>query len=699
MSLISKIKKVQDKEMSTLSDKLKELLNEHPGTMIRKELDNLINENNYETNKGEPLLDASNSRFVVLPIRHNKIWEKHYKTQLSNFWQVNEIDMDGDYNDYMSLEPDEKILIEKILAFFAASDGIVNFNLEERFTREVQILEVKVTYRFQQMMEDIHCVSGETLIMTDNGYIPIKNYVNREVNVWNGKQFSKVLVRYTGKSELYRVILSNGMCLDCTPNHKWYLENHFIKYTKYLKKGEEIEKYDLPVINEELILTNAYKQGYFNGDTLSSDEVPIIVIDKKKLKLINIFDCKFTEEADKLEIYFEPSEKKHFVPINYSIRSKLEWLSGLLDSDSCLENFDDIDADTNEIFVRSVRIKNKDVFQLRRIQILLTTLNINSTVSTNNSTDNLTASIEEYNLLIIEHGEVQKLVNFGLNPLRLKLNYFDENCTSGFSGIKISEIIKLDKIFDTYCFEERLEHSGVFNGVLTGQSETYSLLLDTLIKDEKKKKELFNAAQNVPSIKLMADWTIKWIESDKSFAHRIIAMLIVEGIFFSGAFAAIFWIKQYKGMNRKGNCDRPFMNGMVKSNKFISRDEGYHADFACDIYNEFIVNKLPVSEINEIFNEGVYISKNFMSDAIPKKLTAMNDKLMGKYIEYVADGWLVKLGEKKIYHTKNPFGFMETIGMDEKTNFHESRPTEYQSAFVNSKKNKSKVKNDDPDDF
>jgi len=206
-------------------------------------------------------------------------------------------------------------------------------------------------------------------------------------------------------------------------------------------------------------------------------------------------------------------------------------------------------------------------------------------------------------------------------------------------------------------------------------NEVYSLMLDNIIRDKEKKDYLFNSIKNVESVKMMADWAFKWIDSDKSFAHRVIAFATIEGIFFSGAFASIFWLKKYKSSGRR------FMDGLVKSNEFIARDEGMHTDFACELYN-MLENRLTFEEVKNIVCEGVDIAINFIGDALPVKLIGMNESNMKDYIMYVADRLLVILGYSKVYNTQNPFPFMETIGMLQKTNFFESRPTEYQSAHV-----------------
>lgn len=204
--------------------------------------------------------------------------------------------------------------------------------------------------------------------------------------------------------------------------------------------------------------------------------------------------------------------------------------------------------------------------------------------------------------------------------------------------------------------------------------EMYSLMLDNLVKDTTEKEHLFNSIKTVESVKALYDWANKWIESDLSFAHRVIAFAVVEGIFFSGAFASIFWLKRYK------SAGRLFLQGLVKSNEFISRDEGMHVEFGCEIYR-LLENKLPKESVYEIIEDGVTVAKQFMMDALPIRLIGMNGASMSEYIEYVADRLIVELGYKKLYQTANPFPFMDTIGMMGKTNFFESRASEYSSAF------------------
>ena len=214
--------------------------------------------------------------------------------------------------------------------------------------------------------------------------------------------------------------------------------------------------------------------------------------------------------------------------------------------------------------------------------------------------------------------------------------------------------------------------------------EVYSLMLQNIISDPVERDNLFNAITTIPSIKAMADWAFKWIESPKSFAYRLSAFAIVEGIFFSGAFATIFWLKKYRSQGKH------FMNGLIKSNEFISRDEGSHTNFACEMYS-LLRHKLVSSKLYEMITEAVDISIVFTNDAIKCKLIGMNPELMAQYIKYIADRLVVSLGYTKLYNAENPFDFMETIGMMRKTNFFEHRPTEYKSAYSGDNKMSKKI--------
>lgn len=203
-------------------------------------------------------------------------------------------------------------------------------------------------------------------------------------------------------------------------------------------------------------------------------------------------------------------------------------------------------------------------------------------------------------------------------------------------------------------------------------SETYSLLIDTYVKDEVEKDRLFRAIEVFPAIKKKAEWALRWIESD-SFAERLIAFAAVEGIFFSGAFCSIFWLKK-----------RGLLPGLTFSNELISRDEGMHCDFAVHLHNNHIVNKVPKERIKEIIVDALDIEREFITESLPVSLIGMNARLMTQYLEFVTDRLLQEFDCEKVYDATNPFDFMEMISLEGKTNFFEKRVSEYQKAGVKS---------------
>jgi len=612
-------------------------------------MDSKLNENNLILVKGndknkiedekthdiEPLLDPKNARFTIQPIQYDEIWEM-YKKQQNCYWKAEEINFASDYDDFCSLSENEQHFVKMVLAFFASSDGIVNFNLRERFLNDVQVLEAQVVYGWQMMMENIHCVSHNTQILTDTGYITIGDYVNKNIKVWNGEEFSDTIIRYTGDSILYNVVLSNGMTLECTPKHKWF--SNGIVFTDQLKIGTIIDDYDFPIIDNDNDNTenkdpdtfmNPFIHGYYCGSGMIdvSNNEPMICLHNHNNHLFDKLNLDFKScDFEKYKTFYITNHinKKHlFVPINYSLKTKNEWLDGLIKS--CNGRISSINND----FIKNV-------------QLLLSTMGKKSCITK------------------------EKDIFYVLD--------IDDDDTVGVVCVK--EIVKLNGIHKTYCFNEPKKHAGVFNGILTGQSEVYSNMLTNIVKDPIERNNLFNAIKTVKSVKKMADWTLKWVNTDDSFSKRILAFAIVEGIFFSGAFAAIFWLKKYRS---KGEH---FMNGLIKSNEFISRDEGLHCDFAVMLYG-MLKNRLSKEEVHEMFKEAVEISCTFTDDAIPCKMIGMNQDLMKQYQEYIADRLLGMLQYQKIYNSINPFKFMESIGLSKKTNFFEHRPTEYQSSNTN----------------
>mmetsp|Transcript_15353 Transcript_15353/g.35029 ORF Transcript_15353/g.35029 Transcript_15353/m.35029 type:complete len:423 (+) Transcript_15353:16-1284(+) len=201
-------------------------------------------------------------------------------------------------------------------------------------------------------------------------------------------------------------------------------------------------------------------------------------------------------------------------------------------------------------------------------------------------------------------------------------------------------------------------------------SETYSLLIDTYIKDHEEKKRLFTAVESMPCVGQKACWAAQWISDDRSFAERLVAFAAVEGVLFSGAFCSIFWLKK-----------RGLMPGLTFSNELISRDEGLHTDFACLLYG-MLAHPLPDEAVHEIVRGAVEVERHFICEALSCDLVGMNSRLMAKYTEFVADRLLVALGHSKLYNSANPFDWMELISMQGKTNFFEKKVSEYQKAGV-----------------
>jgi len=242
-----------------------------------------------------------------------------------------------------------------------------------------------------------------------------------------------------------------------------------------------------------------------------------------------------------------------------------------------------------------------------------------------------------------------------------------------------SDGIVMENLASRFMCEVQLPEARSFYGfqiaIANIHSEMYSLLIDTYIKDEKEKDKLFNAIETIDAVKEKAQWALKWITLEDSFATRLIAFACVEGIFFSGSFCSIFWLKK-----------RGLLPGLTFSNELISRDEGLHCDFACLLYSTLEYTKLPQKKVHKIVDEAVQIEKRFVCEALPVDLIGMNSKLMSEYIEFVADRLIVSLGYEKLYNAKNPFSFMEMISLEGKTNFFEKRVGEYSKANVGTSK-------------
>lgn len=575
--------------------------------------------------KDEELLIEGSNRYVLFPIRYQKIWEMYKKAE-SAFWSAEEIDLSKDWSDWEKLSENERHFIKHVLAFFAGSDGIVNENLSVRFMNDIKPQEAKSFYGFQIAMENIHCVSKDTLIYTSNGYFQIDKLAGQTVNVWNGKNFSETTVYTTStNAELYRVQLSNGMHLDCTSKHRWVIESSddFVN-TEDLKLGDKIKSYSMHpyhVMPDPTIFNNPHEHGYMSFDTTSESYHP------------PMFNCR----------------DQYDVPINYSISTKSKWLGGAVKRATI--NVEDFD--------KTICWSHHKLAFLENVQLLLTTLNVHSSLTPKPKVNQLELHIDYCNAKV--------LATF----LNITIENTEFNEMESVYNVSISSVTKLNENGPTYCFEEPERHMGVFNGILTGQSETYSILIDQYIKDPQEKYKLLNAINTIPCIKKKADWAVKWIEDKNApFAMRLVAFACVEGIFFSGAFCAIFWLKE-----------RGVMPGLCLSNEFISRDEALHTEFAILLYS-MLNNRLPQELIHKMVTEAVEIEDEFINESIPCRLLGMNSDLMSQYIRYVADRLLLQLGYDKFYNVVNPFDFMDRINLEHKANFFEDRNSQYALANV-----------------
>ena len=274
-----------------------------------------------------------------------------------------------------------------------------------------------------------------------------------------------------------------------------------------------------------------------------------------------------------------------------------------------------------------------------------------------------------------------------LNDFNDKMNedekFFVENVLAFFAS---SDGIVNENLGERFYNEVKIQEAKFFYGfqiaVENIHSETYSLLIDTYVKDIQKKNKLLNAIETIPSVQKKAEWALKWIENkDATFGTRVIAFAAVEGIFFSGSFCAIFWLKK-----------RGLLPGLTFSNELISRDEGLHCDFAVHLHNHHIVNKVSKERIKEIIVDALNIEREFVTESLPVSLIGMNAKLMTQYLEFVTDRLLGEFNCEKEYNVTNPFDFMEMISLEGKTNFFEKRVGDYS---LSSCENKSEAFNFD----
>ena len=285
--------------------------------------------------------------------------------------------------------------------------------------------------------------------------------------------------------------------------------------------------------------------------------------------------------------------------------------------------------------------------------------------------------IQEASFWTAEEIDLSQDIKHWNNDLNDNEKFFIKNVLAFFAA---SDGIVNENLAQNFINEVQYPEARFFYGfqimMENIHSETYSLLIDTCIKDNSEKIKLLNAIETIPAVKEKAEWALNWVESE-NFVERLVAFAAVEGIFFSGSFCSIFWLKK-----------RGLMPGLSFSNELISRDENLHCDFAVHLYNNHIVNRLSQATINKIICSALDIEKEFITKSIPVDLIGMNSKLMIQYLEFVADRLLVKLGHDKVYNSKNPFDFMQNIALEGKTNFFEKRVSEYQKAGITNKSEK-----------
>ena len=260
--------------------------------------------------------------------------------------------------------------------------------------------------------------------------------------------------------------------------------------------------------------------------------------------------------------------------------------------------------------------------------------------------------------------------------------YFIKNILAFFATSDGSVFLN---IMDNFSKEVKIMEAQIcyqYQGTMEGiHSEVYSIMIEELIKNESEKMELFNAISTMPCIKRKGEWASKWAQKDFPFGQRLIAFAIIEGIFFSGSFCAIYWLKQ-----------KNILPGLCMANEFIARDENMHCSFACLLYSK-IINRLNESIVKQMVYDGVQIEKEFIIESLPCRLIGMNSDLMIQYIEFIADGLLINLGYSKLFNKSNPFSFMENLTIESKNNFFEHRTTTYQKVDL------SNINNDITDDF
>lgn len=626
------------------------------------------------------MLEKETKRWSILPIKHMDLWTRYKNAQKQN-WVAEEIDLSKDH--FHELSEKEQVYLKNLLAFFAVSDGIVIENLAVNFLQEVDIPEAQFFYGFQTAIESVHCVSGNTLILTDKGYFTIKSMVNSFVNVWNGEEYSKVNILKTSDSaQMYKVLLTNGSFLECTSGHKWIIrkgnQKHpenctFIKVeTKDLKIGDVLYKFDTPIINGTDELKYPYTHGFFCGDGGYINKYPNIKLYGEKKKLYKYLEVSKNSNPTNKSVNGRVSyylnkdiSPKYTVPINCSVNTKLRWLEGYCDADGTVKVY------KNKFKGTAIQLVSINFDFLHNVKLMLQTLGVQSQVKLARDASYTELpdgrggkkyyQTKKCYVLYITATCVTELINIGFSPKRLSIQK-SSTLKHNPQLVRIKSIEPIG-IEPSYCFNEPIKNNGVFNGILTGQSEMYGLLVDTYIKDPIEKDMMFNAVEKIPAVANKAEWAIKWIKSP-SFVERLIAFACVEGIAFSSTFAGIFW---YRSRNK--------MPGLCNANELILRDENSHYEFANYFYNNYVEdsNKIEVSVIKSIILGCYEAEKVFVENTMPSGLDGLSKDDMIQYVKYVTDTVLMDFGCGIHFGVSNPLDYMNRISLQRRGNFFESR--------------------------
>ncbi|KAJ3354046.1 Ribonucleotide-diphosphate reductase (RNR), small subunit [Allomyces javanicus] len=604
----------------------------------------------------DAILRPNPNRFVLMPIQYPDVWQA-YKNAQALYWTAEELRLHQDIDDWEhKLTDDERRYIKYVLAFFAGADGIVNENIIDRFSSDVQIPEARCFYSMQQTIENIHCVTADTRILTDEGYRAIGDLVDTPVAVWNGAAFSRVTVRKTGTDqEFIKVVLSNGMELECTPGHKWLINGARVQ-TKDLTIGDALDVWEYPVVDNRdgRAIESPFTTGYVFGQ--GGRHGQRVFVPLNQVGIIPSLDFDVVERyADVYSVHVPSrySANGDQVPINCNVTTRIEWMSGVIHS---------IAEFTQDAMILPCTVAET----AKDMQLLLSTLGVFSNVSGSTVT-------------VSSHG-VAGLRRIGVvTPVCANVMTLPDPAVvdPASEAIHVVALVKCAHRGDSYCFNEPTHGTGCFAGIVTGQSESYSQMIDAYVKDDSEKRELFESLQRIPCIQRKGRWAQQWIESKSAtFGERLVAMACVEGIHFSSSFAGIFWLKK-----------RGLMPGLCQANQLISRDESSHADFAGLLFRKHLHKQRPsVERVHEIVLEAAEIEKDFVRDAIPVRLIGLNSDSMCQYVEYIADFLLSEILEvPKIYNASNPFPWMEAISLNSTTNQFERTETNYNFSNIDTR--------------